>query len=335
MKKKAAPKPYDFARDGVTQSILGVWFECCLKARHKLQGWRILRTKSNLVYGTVGHEIIQDAVELWLGEQSVPGKDYDSDVLVGEACERYRKQQDSGSWFDKQHEEFDLIQVQLEAVMAGYFSYWGEDDLTGKDWVGVEHEFAVPHCGTILRGKMDGLFKQGKSPVVWLFESKFKGRIDEEAIADALERDFQSFMYMLAVKLLRSNGKRPRGVLYNIIRKPQSKLKKNESFRSYRDRLAEDVEKRPEHYFKRMKLKIDESEFASFEAELAEMLEVFGQWVADGMPGWKFGQPCFSRYGLCEFLPFCFRESRAGYHQAPLMPELSGIPPQERGSLAW
>lgn len=124
-----------------------------------------------------------------------------------------------------------------------------------------------------LRGKRDGIFVYPERPnELWVFETKTKSRIDEEGLLASLGFNMQAMLYAYVTreqyksKVVQDNrtpkqgGVLPRGeivpavvkgILYNVIRRPGQKLKVGEPLAAFFGRVAAEIEKDPDHYFKR------------------------------------------------------------------------------------
>lgn len=115
----------------------------------------------------------------------------------------------------------------------------------------------------MLRGKRDGVFQydQGNSSGnntssssggLWIFETKTKSQIDEDGLLSSLGSDLQSMLYAYATE---QEFQRPvSGILYNVIRRPQSRQKQGESLTAFLSRLESTILKDPDHYFFRQQV---------------------------------------------------------------------------------
>ncbi len=166
-------------------------------------------------------------------------------------------------------------------------------------WEEVEKEFDIPYWLTRFRGKIDAVSRNK----LWLKETKTKSRIDVDNIIDTLSLNLQINIYCWALEQLYK--KQPKGVIYDVIRKPGLKLNKGENLDQYKDRLKEHVNKDIKHYFKRFKVYLDWHHISLFGAALNGIIKEFSEWVDSNMYGQKFGMPCVTKYGLCKFVPIC------------------------------
>jgi len=166
---------------------------------------------------------------------------------------------------------------------------------------------------------MDGRFQKGPKSL-WLFENKFKGRIEAGNLMNQLPLDLQVHIYLYA--LAKETGRKPKGVLYNIIRRPQLKQKKNEPLSDFIARIGEDVKKRPEFYFIRFEVGIMSREMKDFESDLEAMIHDYVMWYRGKRGTYKNGAHCLQPYP-CRYLPICSQNDMSGYWQrTKVFPEL-------------
>jgi hypothetical protein len=146
----------------------------------------------------------------------------------------------------------------------------------------------------LLRGMRDGLYSFQEN-TFGIFETKTKSRIVEQEILDGLQYDMQTMMYCFCTFL--ETGNYPNQVTYNVIRRPEMYRRKNEESVNYFRRLGEDIDSRPDHYFKRYRVHILKADIEMFrDKTLTPLLKLFVQWWesikknplsedANGVPG--------------------------------------------------
>lgn len=329
-KKKVAP-PYSLGEEGVTQGLLATWLECKQKGKLRyFERWTPVRPAHYLQYGELGHAVLAYLYHKTRGKKPPTRKHIITAVEdIGERHER----RFGHRWGTKELDTFEKQLAQLQATLVPYFDFWSEQDYGGLKWMDIEGTFRY-RFGQVfwLNGRFDGVFK--KRDGVWLFEHKFKAKIDEHTILRTLERDYQTNFYLLALKKL--TGKEPRGIYYNCIRRPGHEMLKTlkptkskpkgrpaEDIRGYRKRIEKEAETKPEHFFKRFEFALPRGHLDRFEWELEEQLGELKHWDENGRSTWTFGQPCFSRYGLCDFISICYDGDYRGFFQRPItFPEL-------------
>jgi hypothetical protein len=308
-------KFYDPVRDGVTFSLLSTFLDCREKARLYLKGWTPRSSSMALTFGSIIHKIdewVRDDIRSG-GLRSVPSTKYIKSLIKKVESLWFKDNPRHGS---KELENLELSLLLAEGVLPQYFKYWYKD-FTELKWELVEGEFKIPvspqdkegnKYNTFLRGKIDGSFRLKKGGP-WLFETKTKSRVDEDILSDILPYDMQANIYMSALKQL---GKEtPSGLLYNIIRRPSLRQRKNEPLKSFADRISEDVNLRPDWYFIRMEMSIDKDEIIRFEMELEDLISDFMMWWSGKSGHYKNTNHCQNKFGLCPFVGICLRNDKS------------------------
>jgi len=300
-------KFYNLEKDGVTQGCLSTFQACREKARLYLDGWSAKVESSALVYGTIGHAVLEDIYSQKLGR--IPTK---QDVIksVRKIEKVWWKEHKSPD--PRTAQDLELALLVAEATLPDYFNFW-KKDFSRLKWVMVEGSFNEPiklDDGTVVpvRGKIDGAFK---SPNLWLFETKFKSMINEDDLVDTLPLDKQINVYLWA--LARKFKTTPAGVLYNIVRRTSLRQSKGESLLQFSKRIAEDIKARPTFYFIRLEISISKKEIETFEQELKGMVQDFADWTRGKVPHYKCSEMCVTKYGKCNYLPICSSGSTAGF----------------------
>ncbi len=316
IKEKDHEEFYVSGRDGITQSFLSTFTTCRQKARYVFDGWEPLRTSAPLRYGTLVHYTLEklytQAKIGRLSKQNTPEK------IIKKAIKHK-----TNHTLKQVRDEFEMEAIHLEAskaeaVLLQYVQYYPED--FRATWIAVEDVFDVEFGGYRLRGKTDGLFtttrKRTKKEKAVLLETKTSGRISEADLSDRLNFDFQSLFYFTMLGLV--PGLIPRGVpleevLYNIIRSPGIKLKKGQTEADYIEEITNDIENRPDHYFKRFVLTFPREVLEKFKWELREKLNEFTRWEMKNLATYKNEFACDAKW-KCEFLGACARDGQmVGY----------------------
>lgn len=314
--KKKHKYSYDLERDGVTQSMLTAFLSCPSKVRlGVVQGWSSNRPKRALSYGSLMHKVL----ELEQGVQREQGKTWkpnDGRVqkFIAETCEADRKK-NGDRWSADQEEQLELTKAQLYAILPAYFRHWDP-----VRWTEIEGIFDMPyevkskaghvHLTTRLRGRKDGVYR-AKDKTLWQFDSKSSSRINEDELGLVLTRDYQIMFYMLTTWL--QTDEIPTGFNYNIIRKTEMKPGKG-GLPEYVQRIKEEVEKRPEHFFKRFEVAIVEEDLSQFRKELNLTLLHLKAWLDNGMPCQMYGMPCVGKYGMCDKALICYENNYDMHH---------------------
>jgi hypothetical protein len=316
---KKAKRMYMF-KDGVTQSMLSDWQSCRMRAKYKLDLWEPARKSSAaLCYGNIVHKILEE-VYSFDKQPSLKNIDNTMELVLDQICG------EQSDLYDPDPQVVELCSAKAFGVLAAYFKHWRKEDKK-LQFEYTELVFDTEWTGARLRGKVDGLLKQGKE--LWLFETKTKGQVREDVLPVKLDFDFQSLFYILALEnLLKVKIK---GVLYNVIRNPTLRQGKQD-LHEYQDRLFNDALERNDHYFFRYKVPFHKKQREEFERELMHKLEEFEVWsecrhigleflscsnVSDyerPIATYKNESACVTRF-TCPFIQACAQSNMAGYSQ--------------------
>ena len=292
---------------GITQSMLGAFLSCRQKAAFQLAGWEPVGGSVALVLGSLAHDVLEhmyrDAKKgkKWAGQaqailqQRLAKFEYDSDHNLANP-----------------QDAID-ISIKVEAMIKNYITYYAKED-RNAEWLALEHRFDVEFMGWRLRGMMDGVRKVQRS--WWLFETKTASRIDESALSGYLTYDLQNLFYLLAMELVA--GVKLKGVIYNIIRKPQLRLKKDENKDSFLIRIQEDIVVRPSFYFKRFEIFYPDEVREEFKEQLLAKLSDYAAWLAGDLKTYRNETACTARWN-CEFISACASGDTVGYSKTKVL----------------
>ncbi len=106
-------------------------------------------------------------------------------------------------------------------------------------------------------GKIDGLVMLNGA--YYLFEHKFLAAFDSSDV-EWLPKDLQVLSYVYAMQ--EKYGIHIQGIVYNVCRKPKLRQKKTETVTEFRDRILMDLSDRPEHYFERFTVMVNQENVA-------------------------------------------------------------------------
>lgn len=299
---------YDYFKTGITQSRLNDWLHCKRLGMLKLLGYSGNQREETTAYGNCIHQILD-----WIYTKGVmPSKG-----IVSKLIDRYDKKylkKTKLAMKDKQ-----AMLANAEAVLWGYIKYYS-DDFKQRKYYDPEHEFSVVINGVTFRGKIDARFRTNKSK--WIKDHKTKGRIEEDKILLGLSMDIQSLTYLKADDL--ETGERAKGMEYNVIRNPVIKPRVNESLMQFRDRLYEDIESRPDFYFKRWEAVYTMSDIIDFDFDLEKWTNEIKDYVDNN----KYCTPsrhCTQPF-KCEFLENCANKNMDGVKRTKNpFPELEAL----------
>lgn len=292
---------WNFYEDGVTQSLIGRWLTCRQKCSIGLLEQLTPKTdRTPLAFGQLVHRVLEKTYRA--GNPDHIGS------VIEEVAETLRPKDPAA------FEEFELLVGWAEALLPRYFAFWGKKDFTKMQWETLEESFEMPWTlasgnQTILRGKLDGVYRAGKG--LWLMEHKTKGQIREDFLIDQLGFELQCMWYLTVVR--EQYGETPKGINYNILRRPGLRRTQKETLSAFVGRCREDILARPEHYFQRFEVAVTEAEFDRWHEEFEVILAEFETWAEDPRLWTYRNSGACSIYGTCEFMPICSSGNRAGY----------------------
>jgi len=304
IKKKSLIKGWDLWKDGITQSFIHSFLTCREQTRLKYKElWTNKKSSLAIEFGSCYH---------WMLSKIYKNPDVlkNIDLLIKEYRKLWSVQNPvQGA---KQCEQLELIFGIIKSMIPEYFERWN-GDLSGKykhgnstvrpeKWIAFEHRFKISYQysdgkSTYLTGALDGCFYDKKKNL-WLFETKTKGMIDEEGIQDILPVDIQVMLYLYAMQT--EYKKRPEGVLYNVIRRPGQRQLKDESLKSFLERIQKEVSnhKKYDHYFKRWELSITDKEMQDWKIEFLDpVMQEIRMWSEGKLPHYMNPDSLITKYG--------------------------------------
>lgn len=304
-------KPFwNIEEHGVTQGLLGLFSICPQKATYRLKnGYTTGATSVALNFGDVFHRCLDMVYQL--SSTEAPEKyAWDCEECIDVSLNHIYRE-DKIKLMDSLANPTQLLDLELNVAIAGvmlhsYFKRW-RTDFSDMKWVDLEKTFEVPYNGiegvTIpVRGKYDGVFldRKGKH---WLFETKTKSQIDDGSISDKLNFDLQVMLYLWTMRQMYNTS--PMGVIYNIVRRPQLRQKKNESIKEFVQRIEEDVDQRPEFYFVRYTATILKEELDDWvERDFSSLMSQVYAW-SKNLFNYRNTGACQLWNRPCEFMRSC------------------------------
>lgn len=175
-----------------------------------------------------------DVFHLCLGKMYAQGK-ADAGWQVFEVTrDNYLSEAKAHGLAADQFEKLEVKFSNLRAMLQAYADYVLPKDLQHYEVLAVEKEFQVEiKEGVLLRGFIDGVWKDRKNGVRFIVEHKYKSGHED----DLMPMDLQVSLYTLA--LLPEMGHLP--TLYNVALKPANRRGKNESAQDFAQRVAQAV----------------------------------------------------------------------------------------------
>lgn len=230
---------YSLQEDGLSQGLIQSYCGCPRRFLYRVNRWRKKKINPGTLFGTIVHDVS------------------DNIYSTGKSSENHIDQ-----WIDEvlikenQVNQFGEVQAaKAFAVLMEYCSYYDSDkreNKYGKPEEVFDLESGVHGIFAKRRGKIDGQFYPNNTDSLWLLEKKTMARINEDDLMVYLNFDFQSLFYTVAKEDL--SGEEVKGILYDVIRNPGTKPKNGEDLLDYIDRIREDINSRPEHYFLRLEV---------------------------------------------------------------------------------
>jgi hypothetical protein len=170
--------------------------------------------------------------------------------------------------------------------------------------VPVEHRL---RCGVVYCGTEDGEGMYGSKPS--LYEIKTASKVNQ-AYIDSLKLDKQINSYCWANRS--SKGKHYNRCTYCIFKKPQKRLKKNQTVDEFVEEIAQDCIDRPEMYYEWIDLPLIKPFVDSVGQSIERMAEIL-KMIYDNLSKEQLLDPNYwpemeskcSEYSGCEFLPLC------------------------------
>tara|TARA_Y100000401_G_scaffold30623_1_gene22398 strand:+ start:32957 stop:33919 length:963 start_codon:yes stop_codon:yes gene_type:complete len=307
----------DIEADGITYSFLDEWLLDREQARLSyVEGWASEGGSDALNFGLVFHDCLE-----W--------------IAAGKSVRSIRRWIINPYLDKKSHkllpEDYDNLEVLMEivkVVFTEYVKFWGDYDadfdyLYQEESFKVEHETSSGHV-VPLRGRWDAVYRDTTTGKMWLMENKTKSRVDQEAILASLPFDLQTMLYVHA---LQEREQEPvAGILYNVIRRPLLRQRKNESVAEYLWRVEDDVVTRPEHYFMRWKIDLLEDDIVNWVSRsLNPILDQVALWWRsikdnpfepwDSPLHYSNPQALFTKYGKSRYFNLITRGSTEGLYQ--------------------
>lgn len=300
------PKRYDIKKHGITQSLLKAFPTCRQRFLFMVNGWRPNDDGLVFLFGNLCHYIMEKVY----AKKIKPSK-----ILLGKYIKNYRKE------FKDEISKILISDLErmsglARIVMFHYFKYYPKD--FRKKYTSIEGEFNVKLGPYTLLGKRDLRYKIKGGEVMQ--EHKTKSRVEEDLLMHTLSFDFQNLFYITAQTL--EDKVKISWVLYNIIRNPNIKQLKSETFKQYLERVEQDIINRPDFYFIRYEVPYSEPDKKQFKKELVIKLIEAQKFLNGELPLYRNQDACKTPY-RCPYLGACSTGRMAGYKQTDnLFPEL-------------
>lgn len=297
------PDDYSLCKQGCTQSLACAFKQCPRKFLFKINRWHSRKGQEKAAVGNIVHAVLAD---LYSGIKTYNHLDGFIACII--ECNKSKY-----SFLSSQQlESFKTITY---CLLVNYLKVYEKDfDMAYFDK--TEEEFAVMFPGGIVlwRGKRDGIHTVKKDNSLWTREIKTRGRINEENMFAGLQFDFQGNLYVLTKDIETKDN--TAGFIYDMIRTPQIKQRKDETLQEYSTRLMNDIKSRPEFYFMRFQVPLTVKDKASFSSEIAHLEKELTFYINTGDVSYKNSFSCIDGYIPCEYLDACTTGVMTNYYQS-------------------
>ena len=278
--KKSQWEPWDLwnPKCKVSASFVEKFLTCRTQCRmHYIQGIRQKVFDSTYMdFGTIFHHVLEMTFAREM--QSPPTKKRIKNWL---------------NKFDKKHTpqvakhnlKSWLLNLRLvEKVLPTYFDVYRKD--FNLKWESTESEFILQHeypdgRTANLTGLIDAVVRRGNK--AYIMDHKTSSQIDIPYLQDSFRYHFQLNLYVY--NFYRQFKELPGGACLNYIRRPGLRQGKQETDADFCKRIGQDVQLRPDHYFKRTYFKTTRKSIDLWVAEqLNPIMEDIRLWYENKLP---------------------------------------------------
>ena len=202
----------------------------------------------------------------------------------------------------------------LTGMLLGYIEKFGKKDLTTWKWKEAESEFELPNffnTGITFRGTIDGIIEIPKGPNkgLWVVEHKTTKDLAYYTV-EGIKQNIQTLAYLHAARQLFKI--QLKGIIWNAVRKPSKRLKKQQTIEDYCKEIKEDYLARPDFYFYRQQLIINSANVEAWTKDVKHIMHdmecCFNH--STSLPHWYKNTAVCDMFGGCEFIPICTRGER-------------------------
>jgi hypothetical protein len=342
--QRAAPSNYKYSydpvKDGVSQTMLGMWLNCREKSRLATRhGWTPTFNRDGILFGQLSHETIKKYRRGLRKNANKAPVDFGARNLVSwlEYAEEAVKKELVGVSTQTQ-DTIELFSAILLNMLPRYFKKWFDKD-SKLEFLKVEERFSVPiqvrgrqldgdKIFVPMVGCYDFVAMEGGKLV--LGETKNFSRISDYLI-DVLPLDLQLGYYLTALNADPEINQEPEKVIYDILRRPSEKIKKGESIVDFAKRIAGNIAAKPDHYFIRYNIELDPTDIKFYRQRVRYLIQEYYTWFVNADANkrdlmFNSGH-CENKYGTCEMLSICTNQDFSRhYKRKHASPELASKP---------
>lgn len=171
----------------------------------------------------------------------------------------------------------DYWNAVLPRMMEAYSIYY-KDDFEKLTINAIETELDVMYKGFRLRGKIDLDFNDIEGR--WTMDHKTTGRLNKNIVA-GWDFRFQFMFYTWLYWKMLNEVLKIKGFYVNATKKPELRVKKNESLPEFAQRVFQDMIEEPEKYFYREKMLLTREALQRFENETVNPKLAIIQYIVD------------------------------------------------------
>lgn len=201
---------------------------------------------------------------------------------------------------------YDKRMAMVQGMFAGYEATYPRDEW---EVIECEGEFRVPFEGTFVRGKRDK--KVRISNKIWLVEHKTSSVINSSYV-NKLPMDQQTLTYTWSD--WKETNDLVEGIVYDVIKKPQIRQKKDESRPEFLERLQAEYTTKPDKYFFRENLRYTKKQLQQFEKNLIKILRLMKSCEDDPKANVYRNENACDDFGGCPYKGICLKKSLKGSH---------------------
>lgn len=282
-----------FRSMGVSFSRLEKFLGCKREFWYTINNWYspFSPMKKNAYFGNLCHYLLEDDYT------EIPGFQ-----LLLDKCR----------WYDKKNpsqiegiteQDLEKDKGLAAAIIYNYYVYYG---LTSEYKILVKelHLRKIKVRNHTFTAKIDKVLKHCETGKLALLDHKCKSKYDIDKLQKKLYIDMQLMLYDLV--FVNVYKKPIHEIIHDIIRKPQLRITaKDENIFNFICRVDEDIQKRPEHYFQRIKVVVDPQLYTDFLHELDDHMNDIYCRLEKGEAGFpKNTCLCLEPY-TCQFLDAC------------------------------
>jgi hypothetical protein len=293
------PKQFNLSTTGITQSRIACFMKCPVCFLYACNRYRS-KFASQYNYGNIIHDVLDKTYDMYRQHKQLP-LSQDIKDWVGEYVNDH-KEELGNDW-----NEIGRDMVCSEIVIPEYLRYYKSD---------FDQKIVFTECYVegyfydfLLKAKVD-LGLQFNDGFVFTMDHKTSSRIVETTLIKVLSLIIQHPFYGLIIDL--SKAFTVGGSYHNIIRNPKSEFKGD--WKEFASSLQKEIRRKPDHYFKRIRLAYSDQDKRLFQRELSIILGKINDTLHNPNELYRNTCSCDGKF-TCEYLTACSSESLTSYKQ--------------------